>query len=84
MSTREELKALIIKELHLEDLSAEDLGDDTLLFGEEVGLDSLDAVELVVLVQKHFGVDIDDSEKGREILQTISTLANYIDQEKAS
>ena len=49
------------------------------LFGDGLGLDSLDAVELVVLVQKHFGVEIKNMEEGRPALQTITTLADFIE-----
>lgn len=73
------LKEMIVRELRLPDLKAEDIDDDTSLFGEGMGLDSLDAVELVVLVQKQFGVQIADMEEGRDAFQSINTLASFIE-----
>ncbi len=80
MTTKDKLKDILIEELNLEDITAAEIGDDEPLFGEGLGLDSLDAVELVVLVQKHFGLEIKDMEEGRAALQSIATLAAYIDE----
>lgn len=80
--SKEALKKMIIKELHLEDLMPEDIDDEAPLFGEGVGLDSLDAVELVVQIQRHYGVEIRDMEEGRQAFQTINTLAEYIETEQ--
>ncbi|PLX71590.1 MAG: acyl carrier protein [Desulfuromonas sp.] len=80
MEIKEKLKQVLIEDLNLEDVTPDDIGDDEPLFGDGLGLDSLDAVELVVIVQKHFGVEIKDMDEGRPALQSINTLAAFIEK----
>ncbi|MCK4917873.1 MAG: acyl carrier protein [Candidatus Omnitrophica bacterium] len=75
---REKLKVLLVDHLSLEDIKPEDIKDDEILFGEGLGLDSLDAVEIVVLLQRNFGLEVKDMNKGREIFYSIDTLAKYV------
>jgi len=77
--SKEALKEMMIKELHLEDLTSADIDDDAPLFGDGIGLDSLDAVELVVQLKRHYGVEIKDMEQGRQVFQNINTLAEFIE-----
>jgi len=78
MSLENELKHLIITELKIEDINPEELTDDVPLFGEGIGLDSLDAVELVVILQKKYQVDLKDMEEAKIAFATIASLADYV------
>lgn len=78
MSLENDLKSIIISGLKLEDVSPDEITDDTPLFGEGLGLDSLDAVELVVLIKKNFNVEIKEMEEAKEAFRSIKTLAAYI------
>jgi acyl carrier protein len=71
-----------VTDLNLEDVDPQEIEDDEPLFGEGLGLDSLDAVELVVLLQKHFGIEIKDMEEGRQAFVSINALASFIEQRR--
>jgi acyl carrier protein len=75
---RKELKELLVVNLALEDITPEEIEDDEILFGEGLGLDSLDAVEIVVLIQRNYGLEIIDEEQAREIFQSMNTLAQWV------
>ncbi len=77
-SIRKELKRAMVKKLSLGDIKPEDIRDDEALFGGNLPLDSLDAAEIVVLVQRNFGVEIEDIALGQKIFQSVNTLAQYI------
>jgi acyl carrier protein len=69
---------MIVRDLKLNDVNPEEIRDADALFGEGLGLDSLDAVELVMLLQKHFKVEIKDMEEARRAFASIQTLADYL------
>lgn len=77
------LKKQIIQELNLQDLQPEDIGDDTPLFVEGLGLDSIDALELVVIMEKYHGVQITDESVGQKVLYSVNTMADYIVEQNA-
>jgi len=79
MTIKEKLKKLIVETLHLEDIRPEEIENDEPLFGEKLGLDSIDAVEIVFQVEQHFGVGIKNMKEGRPALQSINTLAAFIE-----
>ena len=83
MNVKEKLKAALIEELKLEDLRPEDIVDDEPLFGEGLGLDSLDAIELVVLVQRNFGLTMQDQEEARQAFASVDALTAYIEAKLA-
>lgn len=72
------LKRLIIDRLKLEEISPEDIGTDDPLFGEGLGLDSIDALELVLGLEKEYGVVIPDAEVGQKVFQSVRTIAQYV------
>ena len=73
-----ELKEKIIKNLNLEDVSPNDIEDNTVLFGDGLGLDSIDALELIVMLDKDYGIKITDPKEGKTIFESIQTMADYI------
>lgn len=75
---RQKLKTLLVDHLNLLDITAEQIQDDAPLFSGDIGLDSLDAVEIVVILQRHFGVEIKDMDVGKRVFYSINTLADYI------
>lgn len=77
------LKKQIIEELNLQEIKPEDIVDDAPLFGDGLGLDSIDALELVVLMEKYYGVKILDETVGKKVLASINTMAEYIQEENS-
>lgn len=73
-----ELKERIIDALNLEDIAPADIQDNDPLFGDGLGLDSIDALELIVLLDKEYGIKLADPKQGKEIFQSIETMAQYV------
>jgi acyl carrier protein len=74
----EKLKKEIIEVLNLEDVKPEDIDTDAPLFGDGLGLDSIDALELIVLLEKNYGIKIEDPREGRKIFTSVRTMADFI------
>lgn len=72
------LKHLIVTTLKLEDVTPEQLADDEPLIGSGLNLDSIDALELVVSLEKEFGIKISSSEESRQALGSVTQLADFI------
>jgi len=75
---KEKLKSQIILFLNLTDLTTTDIKDDEPLFGDGLGLDSIDSLELIVLLKREYGIDIKDPKVGRKVLVDVNTMAEYI------
>ena len=73
-----ELKNEIIESLNLEDVKPEDIDADAPLFGSGLGLDSIDALELIVLMEKKYGIKLKDPQKGKEVFKSVNVMAGFI------
>ena len=83
MELKEELKGKMIEALNLEDIVITDLEDDAPLFGEEgLGLDSIDALELIVLLEKNDGIKISDPKEGKNIFKSVNVMADYVEKNR--
>jgi acyl carrier protein len=74
----QKLKEEIIEVLNLEEMEPEDIATDDPLFGDGLGLDSIDALELIVLLEKNYGIKIEDPKDGRKIFFSVRTMAEFI------
>ncbi|MBC7534334.1 MAG: acyl carrier protein [Ferruginibacter sp.] len=73
-----DLKTQIIAQLNMQDVKPEDIGDDQPLFVDGLGLDSIDALELIVLLQQHYKIKLSNAEDGPKVFQSVRTIAEYI------
>lgn len=78
-----DLKRQIITQLNLKDLKPENIGDDQPLFVEGLGLDSIDALELIVLLQQEYKIKLTSADEGPAVFQTVRTMARYITARQA-
>ena len=79
---KQQLKKQIVEFLNLTSVNPEDIKDDEPLFGEGLGLDSIDSIELIVLLGREYGINIQDPKEGRKILVDINTMVAYIEQHR--
>ena len=73
-----ELKKEIIEALNHEDITPEEIDNDAPLFGSGLAPDSIDALELIVLIEKKYGIKLKDPSKGKEVFQSVNVMAKYI------
>jgi acyl carrier protein len=78
-----ELKEKISEQLNLEDIAIEEIADTDPLFGEGLGLDSIDALELIVMLDKDYGIKLADPKQGRTIFESIDSMATYIEENRS-
>ncbi|MCQ2208672.1 MAG: phosphopantetheine-binding protein [Paludibacteraceae bacterium] len=78
----QELKEEIIQSLNLEDMKPEDIDANAPLFGEGLGLDSIDALELIVLMERNYGIKLNNANEGKEIFKSIQVMADYISKNR--
>lgn len=77
-----QLKDQIIEVLNLEDMTAEDINAEAPLFGEGLGLDSIDALELIVLMEREYGIKLSNPAEGKEIFKSIASIADYVSKNR--
>ena len=77
-----ELKEEIIEALNLEDMTPEDIDADAALFRDGLGLDSIDALELIVLMEKKYGIKLENPNKGKEVFKSVRVMAEYITENR--
>jgi acyl carrier protein len=82
MSLKDELKKMIIETLNITDITPEEINDDEPLFTEGLGLDSIDALELVVAIDFNYGIKIEDMETGKAAFASVSSLADFVEKNK--
>lgn len=77
-----ELKDEIIKVLNLEEITPADIDENAPLFGDGLGLDSIDALELIVLMEKNYGIKLQDPKQGKEVFKSVAVMADYISKNR--
>lgn len=77
-----ELKVKIIEALNLEEMTPDDINEDEALFGDGLGLDSIDALELIVLMEKNYGIKLANPSEGKAIFKNVRTIAEYVKEHR--
>ena len=80
---RTELKEKIIEQLNLEEMEVSDIDTHESLFGDGLGLDSIDALELIMILEKDYGVKLENPNEGKDILNSVDSMATYIEKHQA-
>ena len=77
-----ELKQKIIEVLNLEDMTPEDINENEPLFGDGLGLDSIDALELIVMIEKNYGIKLANPAEGKAIFKNVATIAEFVSKNR--
>lgn len=77
-----QLKNQIIEVLNLEDMTAADIDSEAPLFGDGLGLDSIDALELIVLMEREYGIKLSNPAEGKEIFKSVASIADYVSKNR--
>ena len=78
----EELKVQLIEQLNLEEIEPDEIEEKEPLFGDGLGLDSIDALEIIVLLEKEYGIKLDKTDDGKKIMYSVETLAKFITENR--
>ena len=78
----QQVKQQLIEVLNLEEVAPADIDDDAPLFGEGLGLDSIDALELIVMMEKHYGIKLSNPAEGKEIFKSVRVMTQYINDHR--
>ena len=78
----DKLKTQIIEALNLEDMTISDIDTEAPLFGSGLGLDSIDALELIVLLEREYGIKLTNPAEGKEIFRSVATIADYVSKDR--
>lgn len=79
---KQTLKTQIIESLNLQGMSPDEIDDNAPLFGEGLGLDSIDSLELMVLLERNYGIKIEDAREGRKAMESVNAMAQYISEHR--
>ncbi|MGI6222409.1 MAG: phosphopantetheine-binding protein [Prevotella sp.] len=79
---KKQLKEQIIQALNLEEMTPDEIEDDEPLFGDGLGLDSIDALELIVLLEKQYGIRLQSAADGKEVFKSINVMADYVSKNR--
>lgn len=78
----EEIKESIIRQLNLKDINPDDINSDEPLFGDGLGLDSIDALELIVMLEKQYGIRLTSAAEAKEIFKSVAAIADYVEKNR--
>jgi len=79
-----EIKSKLIEQLNLQHLTPEQIDDDAMLFGTGLGLDSIDALEIIVLLDNDYGIKFKDQDEAREVFTSVRTIAEYVSKHRVN